>query len=426
MKLSSAAIRSRVTLSWCAAAAASALLAPPAGAQSVTISEAGAGMSATVNATGAYSVACAAPAASFGGNTGYPLYGLQAQSGTDALGAYKQIVFHYTAGAQHSNYIRLYSTRPIALFKNGYVNSSANTYAFPSFTAYPAYPYSQSFSGAFCHYAFNSSGDTGPLLFFDGSANAFVVSAASHALVSQTLTSSGAIQPVIDSGIGNLPAGFSQVTILAIAHGIHRAFEVWGRALTDMHGKRRQANNAGVILSTLGYWTDNGATYYYNTAPGMTYEQTLLAVKSDFTNAGIPLGYMQLDSWWYPKGPSADWTDKKGGIYTYTADSALFPDGLTAFQQQLGLPMVTHARWIDPSSPYHQQYAMSGAVAIDPAYWSAAAGYLQSSGVQTYEQDWLATKAVTAFNLHDPFSFLNNMAAGMNAKGLSMQYCMPL
>lgn len=179
-------------------------------------------------------------------------------------------------------------------------------------------------------------------------------------------------------------------------------------------------------LNTLGYWTDHGATYYYNYDPNLGYPGTLRAVYNSFKQAGIPLGYMQLDGWWYPKGPSQLWSSKGSGIYTYNADPTLFPNGLSAFQQQLGLPLMTHAKYIDASSPYRSQYTMSNNVSTDPNYWKMVANYLQSNGVATYEQDWLSNRALPAMNLTDPDAFMNNMASAMSTAGLTMQYCMPL
>jgi hypothetical protein len=108
------------------------------------------------------------------------------------------------------------------------------------------------------------------------------------------------------------------------------------------------------------------------------------------------------------------------------ADSELFPNGLAAFQKQVGVPLVTHARWIDPSSPYHQQYAMSGQVVTDPAFWKEVMDYLRASGVVVYEQDWLCSGAQADYNLTDPDAFLDNMARYASGDGLDLQYCMPL
>ena len=133
---------------------------------------------------------------------------------------------------------------------------------------------------------------------------------------------------------------------------------------------------------------------------------------------------MQLDSWFYPKGSGAEWTNNGAGIYRYEAAAPPFMSGLSRFQQNLGVPLITHARWIDPSSPYHTLYKMSGNVVTDPAYWETVASYLANSGVATFEQDWLADKAHTDFNLTDGDAFLDNMAASMGRRHLTMQYCM--
>jgi len=144
----------------------------------------------------------------------------------------------------------------------------------------------------------------------------------------------------------------------------------------------------------------------------------------------VPLGYMQLDSWWYPKGVNDRWSSLSpalpDGEYTYRADKELFPDGLAAFQQLLGLPMVTHARWISTASPYRTQFKMSGNVVLDPAFWKSTSDYLAAANVVTYEQDWLDHNAQTELNLTDPHAFLGNMSKAMLGKGITIQYCMPL
>ena len=195
--------------------------------------------------------------------------------------------------------------------------------------------------------------------------------------------------------------------------------------MAKLQGKAQAANDADPILAKVGYWTDNGATYYYKYEPSLGYEKTLLAIRDEFLEKGVPLGYMQLDSWFYPKGAHADWK-KFDGIYEYVADKNLFPDGLKAFQQQLGIPLVTHSRWIDPKSPYRSRYRMSGNVVVDPVYWATVASYLHDADVLTYEQDWLDERARTAFNLHDPAAFMDEMAQALKEQKLTIQYCMPL
>ena len=290
---------------------------------------------------------------------------------------------------------------------------------------YPSLPYHLTYAGFFAINSFPGFGNEGPWIFIDPGANTFLLSPASNFLVARTTRApSGEISTGISSQIQTLPAGFSHQTLLVVDGSVNGAFENWGHALTDLSGKVRPANDADPILNQIGYWTDAGSTYYYQTEPGMSYQDTLAAVKSDFDRQGIALGYMQLDSWFYPKGPLADWHDGAGGIYDYSAAQALFGSSLRTFQRNMGIPLITHARWIDPSSPIRQQYQMSANVSIDPKYWNRAAEYLAGSGVAAYEQDWMGDQAHTDFNLTDPYAFLDNMAAAMGQHGLNMQYCM--
>jgi hypothetical protein len=191
-------------------------------------------------------------------------------------------------------------------------------------------------------------------------------------------------------------------------------------------GKSRPANDANALLNQLSYWTDAGAAYYYKFNDPTSYVPQLLAMKPLFSADATPFGSLELDSWYYPKGSPASWKSNAGGMDSFVADSDLFPQGLAVFQQTLGVPLITHARWIDASSPLRSQYQMSGNVSIDPNYWQAYANYMVSNGIQFFEQDWLSNQAATALNLTDPDAFMDNMATALHAAGREIIYCMPL
>jgi hypothetical protein len=386
------------------------------------------GLSVTVDPSGSYDIQLASPSWQFGGNIGYQLSNLASTDGTDAAGPYSEISFDFLTDALRHAAIRAYWNQMAVLFTLAAPYGGPNTYSFPDFMQTPALGLNHlAFSDDFGGPLFTSLSSDSPWVFFDGAGNTFVFSSASHFMLAGSYwnSSTGRIDGNISSQIATLPTGFSQQTLLVMDSGINRALGTWGQVLTTLQGKVRPSNDAGPILNQLGYWTDNGASYYYAADAAKCYTDTLVAVKSGFDNLGIRLGYMQLDSWFYPKGPNADWTDAKDGIFQYDAAPALFGSNLSNFAQRLGVPLVTHARWIDPSSPYLQQYAISGNVSIDPQYWSMVAGYLKSSGVAVFEQDWLNAQAQTAFNLHDPDAFLDGMASAMAQQGLAMQYCMP-
>jgi len=405
-------------------AASFVILAIPAPA-AVTVVGSG-NIAVTVDPSGSYSVTVPDMAWSFSGSAGVPLNNLQSASSADALGGYSEISFDFQAGVACHASIRSYSEHPDVLFTVSYPSSdAANTFAFPNFVQYPRNLDHVTFSGTFAPPSFWDYAKDSPWIFFDTSGKSFILSPAANFMAASTAWGpNGELSSGISPLVLTLPRGFEQRTLLVVEKGINRAFDTWGQALTALGGKTRPANDADLSLNRIGYWTDNGATYYYHMAGSMSYEQTLEAVKADFDRAGIPLGYLQLDSWFYPKGSGATWDNNGAGIYQYVAATPPFLSGLARFQQNLGVPLVTHARWIDASSPYHTQYKMSGNVVTDPAYWETVAGYLATSGVATFEQDWLNDKAQTDFNLTDGDAFLDNMAASMGRRNLTMQYCM--
>ncbi|MEU0533248.1 hypothetical protein [Amycolatopsis tolypomycina] len=399
-------------------------------------SVAAAGITATVNADGSYRITTQQPAAwTFTGTVGRAVTGQSTNTGTDAIGQYQEIVFTYTDSVRRSGSIRVYQNSPVVLFGSTNLASVANTAAsgatFPALGS-PALPYRQSFQHAsWSPYVFNGTlAPDSPLLTFDAQNRGYLVSPADNfAVANMTRSSGNTVSAGITSSVGTLPAGFTHRTLLAVGNGVNATYGAWGSALLALGGKRPVANDANATLNKLGYWTDNGATYYYKYDTARGYAGTLDAVVKDFAAKGTPVGYLQLDSWWYPKGSSNSWqgngTDR-GGEYTYRAAPALFPNGLAAFKQQVGVPLVTHARWIDPASPYRQQYSMSGDVVKDAAFWNSTMDYLASAGVVTYEQDWLSAKAQPKYNLTDPDGYLGNMARAAAAKGITMQYCMAL
>ncbi len=395
-------------------------------AQSETTILGAEGMSVSVDAKGDYSITMANPAWQFGGNVGYPLTNITTVSGVDAAGHYSEISFDFQSDVARHAAIRGYWNRQAILFTLAWPTAATNNFSFPNLQKYPTGLNHIAFSGVFANPTFTALPEEGPWVSFDSAANAFVISPATNFMVASTaMRADGSISSGIDSAISSLPQGYVHQTLLVAGQGIDATFGVWGKTLTSLLGKAAVPNDADRSLRSLGYWTDNGATYYYHTEGAMTYPATLEAVKADFDRQGIGLGYVQLDSWFYPKGANYAWADGADGFAQYVADSSLFPMGLTNFQRTLGVPVITHARWIDVTSPYRQQYRISGNVSVDPAYWTQVASYLKSSGVSTYEQDWLSGPALTDFNLLDGNAFLDNMSVAMAQQGLTMQYCMP-
>ncbi len=428
-------------------------MAPVAIAQAstVTISGPGGGLSAQVNPdSGNYQITAEDPAWTFGGSLNVPLKNTSTKKGHDNLGDFQQISFEWQAGQMPmSGWIRIYQGNPLALFSQ--TSSSASEMppaAFPAFTRLPAAPHVFSYGRhTFSPPDFNATQFSTPWLLFDDNANACVISPASHFMVASMI---GDGQTEVASGFNpqlqDLPAGFTQQTLLATGNGINHTWDLWGHALVALQNVKRPTNDADTVLKYLGYWTDNGATYYYNYDMDKGYAGTLESLVNHYRQDQIPIHYLQLDSWWYyktttgPSGkpggekksdklPAGEW-NRYGGLLEYKAHPAVFPNGLDSFQKTIGLPLVTHNRWIDPASPYHQHYQISGIAAVDPKWWDDIADYLKTSGIATYEQDWLDNiynySPAFASNLDTGEAFLDNMSRACKEQGITLQYCMPL
>jgi hypothetical protein len=396
----------------------------PACHAAITIAGAS-GLTVTVQPGGAYDISAPVFGWHFGGSVGAKATNLGSTSGADGAGPYSEIGFDFQSGVSRHATIRAYYDRMALLFTVTCPSGCSNTFPFPTLSRYPKGLSHVAFSGMFAHPTFGALCDDSPWAFFDDAGNTFIFSAASNFMTSSmTFGANGELAAGTSSKITSLPPGFTNHTMLVMDRGINRTFDSWGNTLTALSGKTRPANDADAGLKTLGYWTDAGSSYYYATEPGLSYPATLQAVKAAFERRGIALGYMQLDSWFYPKGSNADWTDRADGMYQYFASAPLFGMTLAAFQSTIGVPLITHGRWIDAVSPYRQQYQMSGNVSTDSRYWDAVGQYLSSARGVTYEQDWLSDRAQTDFNLTDPDAFLDHMSASLSGHGVTMQYCM--
>lgn len=397
---------------------------------------------------GAYRIMEKNPAWGFGGGIGGSLTNMKTGRGYDGIGSYRDISFSWTNGSvPMRGAVRLYEKSPVVIFSE-ICDAGMETppRLFPSFDQIPAdlhvFSYQQK---TFAPPRFGASDCSTPWLLFDDADNAMVVSPASHFMIaSMSGDGRASIASGLNAKLRRLPAGFSQQTILVFGKGINRTWDLWGQSLLTLQNLRRPDNEADTVLKYLGYWTDNFAYYYYNYDLDKGYAGTLESLVERYRRESIPIHYLQLDSWWYyktftdadgrvgrtknPRLPAGEW-NRYGGLLEYKAHPALFPDGLAAFQKSIGLPLVTHNRWIDPASPYHEHYKISGVAAVDPNWWNHIAEYLKSSGVITYEQDWLDRiyKYSPAFSgtVGTAEAFLDDMAQACAVRGITMQYCMP-
>jgi hypothetical protein len=385
----------------------------------------------------------------FTGQLGDSASNLSISNGQDRLGAYRELHFDWRQRVPLSGTIRTYISRPVVLFSvtSKEPLSDAAAIRFPRFTQFPKDLHHFSYKNeVFAPHSFALEETATPWLLFDDQMHAVVLSPAANFMIA-SMRGDGIteIASGLNEGVAALPAGFAHQTLMAFDVGVNIAWDGWGTALTALQGKTRPANDADTGLRYLGYWTDNGAAYWYNYEQGLGYAGTLETLVRRYREEGIPLRYLQLDSWWYsktltgPNGellkpnnpalPAEEW-NRYGGLLKYQAHPSVFPGGLTAFQKKVGLPLITHNRWIDPESPYHEHYAISGVAAVDPKFWQEIMAYTSSANVVTYEQDWLNViykySPALGTTLSAGDAFTDGMARAAQEKGMSLQYCMAL
>jgi hypothetical protein len=407
------------------------------------------GIKLELDQDGAYKISCMAQGWQFAGKLPSACQSRVQSQNADSIGRWRQINFNWQDGQlPMAGSIRLYDDKPLVLFSDtSGAPDKVPPSPFPDFKDLPRALHVFSYQDMrFAPPSFKANDCATPWLLFDDKANALVISPASHFMVASMIGDGhGRVASGFETNLCNVPEGFSQQTILAFGNGINRTWDLWGRSLNALRGAQRPGNEADDVLKYVGYWTDHGAAYYYNYDPALGYAGTLQSLVARYRREQIPIRYLQLDSWWYyktftgpdgkacgmgnPRLPEGAW-NRGGGLLEYKAHPFLFTNGLAAFQKAVGLPLVTHNRWIDPASPYHEQYKISGLAAVDPKWWDNIAGYMKASGIVTYEQDWLDF----IYNRSPEFSstadvgeaFLNEMARACREQGITMQYCMPL
>lgn len=396
-------------------------------------------------ATGAYRIVDRASGWTLAGGLGQAAK-LREGHGRDGRGAYRELSFDWREeNVPLQGAIRVYEGAPAVLFRLRYPEGrSGKSVVFPRFTAVPSGLHGFSYRDtAFSPGHFGLADTSTPWLFFDDQARAMVFSPASNFLLAKMVGDGKTnVGMALNARLKAVPKGATQDSLLVFAPGINAAWAEWGASLRGLYGRKPAPSDS--ITADFGYWTDNGGKYYYNYDVAKGYPGTLIALRDRYRAEGLPLGYLQLDSWWYrklsdgvsgepvpghrnPRLPAGDW-NRYGGVLEYRADTTLFPNGLDAFRRDLGLPFIVHGRWIDQESPLRKRYAISGVGPVDPRYWNDTADYLADSGVICYEQDWMdhivshSPEMSSVAGVADRFA--DGMAEAMARKGLSMQYCM--
>ncbi|KAK3772128.1 hypothetical protein RRG08_058191 [Elysia crispata] len=280
---------------------------------------------------------------------------------------------------------------------------------------------------------------SGPLVFFDRKGNALVLSPLNNFMAASMWQEDHA--PVLGwgimGGVDSLPAGFEHKTIAFCSNqSIGHAVEGWGQVMRQVYNKTQNVTdyhqNQDLSLTHLGYWTDNGAYYYYNKLPGKNYEDTLLLIQKNANDQNIPYRYIQLDSWFYPK-------DSVQAVTTWDATENVFPKGIPELQGRLHLPLVAHNRYWSVNTTYAKQrgghfdffIGHNLSLPTSEIFWQYLLGHAKEEwGLIVYEQDWLNVQLLFTellnTNLTAGRDWLLQMGSSALNHHLKIQYCMAL
>ncbi len=392
-------------------------------------------------------------------------------SGQDKLGHYRAYSIQWLAGkTAYQTTIRSYENKPILVFAQSYPDGAKETclpdnnrdnHLLPQsfdysvaqnrnqISAFPALFLGQNaasslhylvYKGYFAQPEIGARADRlridagrhgtecgAPLILFDSSLHTAVISPLNHFMTSEMSMQSQLLTCGTHGEVSEIPQGFSQETIIYAGDGINKTLSDWGSQLLTLGGKSRASENSDPSLNYLGYWTDNGAYYYYKPESDKTFADTFIDLAADFRQRAIPVRYYQLDSWWYHKGPDE-------GVSLWQPRADVFPDGIAHLHKALALPFVMHNRWWSTEAPRQYKYPFFQgdrcSLPADYTFWQYLMNEARNCGCVVYEQDWLNVQYDRADFLRNSVAvadqWLSSMDRAATSANLHIQYCMPL
>ena len=254
-------------------------------------------------AAGRYEIHSRVPDWAFAGKLDGPASRVEANQGTDRLGSYQEISFAEDGAGPEDCRIRVYDARPVALFT---VTTRAALRGSPT-----PFPISPRFRAGCIISAIATS--VLPAVFHTGAErNALAPLRRSrpgrHPFAGRRFhdgehvgrwRSRDRLRP--ERGRCRPSRGLHAPDTPGLRSGINAAWDGWGRALTDLGGPGAPGQRRRYRPALSGYWTDNGAYYYYNYDSPWLRGNAGGAWSGTTATEAIPIRYLQLDSWWYYK-----------------------------------------------------------------------------------------------------------------------------
>lgn len=199
--------------------------------------------------------------------------------------------------------------------------------------------------------------------------------------------------------LDEVPAGFATDLAVLAGDGPRACLDAWAAILLERAGTVRPGRWPDAVGSRPSYWTDNGSAYWYRTEPGHDPAGSIVAAVEDLRQHGVPVGAVQLDSWFYPHAElrpfdTDEWVVPPTAMVAWEERADVLPDGIADLRRHLdNPPLVAHIRHLSAAAPIAAQVptALDGPYALPttPAAYERWLDQCLSWGVETFEHDWL-------------------------------------
>ena len=255
----------------------------------------------------------------------------------------------------------------------------------------------------------------------------------------------------VSAAIPQLPINYNYSVIITGSYGgpTSTVYE-WGKIMQNYYNTYRLPSTG---LTSLSYYTDDGAYYYVWEAfniPARPWpaEQGLLEViwtlqnKNNFTNKyneSVPISLLQLDDWWYI-GKFYSGNVKSVTNWTASPAQRLFPNGLANFADTLDLPLQLYTPfWADDYATIYnmtESTVFGGTKLVTPEDSYAFFSDMFDLGQEqtnhrfvTYEIDFLdlnfAGSADMFSTVYAADQWYHGMANAALERQITIQYCLP-
>jgi hypothetical protein len=238
--------------------------------------------------------------------------------------------------------------------------------------------------------------------------------------------------------LDEVPAGFATELGVFAGAGPRACLDAWGALLLERAGTVRPGRWSDALASRPSYWTDNGAAYWYRTEPGHDVAGSIVAAVDDLRAQHVPIGAVQLDSWFYPHTElrpfdTDDWVVPPTPLLAWEARDDVLPEGIAALRHELGdPPLVAHIRHLASEAPIADETPtyVDGPLAAPatPETYERWLDQCRAWGVETFEHDWLVEVFFGVRGLRERPGRARTWQEGIDAaareRGITLQWCM--